>query len=457
MTNLFVNQEANNSQKQNQHLLLSLAMQQAFHVLQMPVLELSEWLRLEIEHNPLLELDLTQEKNKESLDTLTDHSTERSEHLDRATEEFEKKRKAYHESLLTYCPSLFEHLMNQVRLAFYTAEELSCAELIIGHLDSHGFLTTPLEEIVQGKDPLYLEKILSTIQTFDPPGIAACDVKNSLLLQLKLKHKQHTLAYRIIESHFEHFLNNRIPQIAKSLHVSYEQIKHAIDTDLLPLDIHPGMRFCQSYSSPVIPDIILNYTEEEWNIQINHTYLPHFRIADCYQHTLKEEQLQKEERLFVQRHLSNGKWLKKIVYRRQDTLRCIATYLIKTQNRFLRGEEKTLQPITLQEMAEALSMHESTITRAVANKHIACPQGLFLLRSFFTHGITCQNGQKVSNHTLRQLLCQMIDKEDKQEPLSDDAIASQFKKMGIPCARRTVAKYRDHLRIAPSARRRKWK
>ncbi len=457
MREISVKQETNTTTKQSQHLLLSLAMQQAFHVLQMPTLELGEWLSLEIEQNPVLELDLTQEKNKDSLDTLSEDASETSEHPDRATEEFEKKRKAYHESLLSYSRSLFEHLMNQARLIFHTHEEVQAAEWIIGHLTPQGFLTTPIEELAAGKDLQLFSQILSTIQTFDPPGIAVADVRSSLLLQLQLKHQKNTIAYQIIESHYDNLLQNRLPLIAKSLHISHEQLKETIAKEIVPLDIHPGLQFQNEYACPIIPDIILDCKEEEWTIQINHSHLPHFRIANSYLHKLKEEDLHHEERLYIRRHLANGKWLKKIVYRRQDTLKCIATFLIKTQSSFLRGEEKTLQPITLQEMAEALDMHESTITRAVSNKHIACPQGIFSLRSFFSYGVTCQNGQKVSNHTLRQLLSQIIEKEDKQEPLSDDAIAGHFKKMGIPCARRTVAKYREHLKIAPSARRRKWK
>ncbi|MBY0529800.1 MAG: RNA polymerase factor sigma-54 [Rhabdochlamydiaceae bacterium] len=451
MDTLSIKQNANISTKQSQHLLLSLAMQQAFHVLQMPVLELAEWLRLEIEQNPLLEIDHSQDKNREPLDELCQDTADYSQYLDRATEEFEKKRKAYQESLLTYPISLYEHLMVQARFTFETQEELNIAELLIGHLDKQGFLSTPLNEIAPDIDPKRVARILGVLQTFDPPGIAALDLRSSLLQQLRLKDKENTLGYTIVEKHFENLIHNRLPLIAKQLKLSIAQVQQIVSSEISPLDIHPGYPFHEEYACPLIADVHLDAREGEWFITVNHGPLPHFKVSSSY-----TKGLEQQEKVFVRRHLANGKWLKKIVHRRQDTLRCIATYLIKKQEPFLSGEQKTLHPMTIQEMADALQMHESTIARAISNKHISCPQGMFSLRSFFTHGITCQNGQKVSNHTLRQLLAQIVEKEDKIRPLSDDAIAHQFKKMGIPCARRTVAKYRQHMRIAPAARRRKW-
>jgi RNA polymerase sigma-54 factor len=448
--------------KQSQHLLLSLAMQQAFHVLQMPILALSEWLKLEIEQNPILELDSSQEEGKESLEEIcSELSQEPSEYSDQATEEYEKKRKAYQDSLLTHPISLYEHLVIQARFAFDCPQDLATAELIIGHLDQRGFLTTPLEQINPAASLVYLYSILSVIQSFDPPGIAAVNLQDSLLLQLRLKNKENTLAYRIVKERLEDLLHNRLPVICTALQIPIKTLREIVRSDITPLDLHPGYRFHDTYACPIIPDIQFDYREadlqgeqsQEWFIHINHSRLPRFSIAPCY---LKEQKLEKEELLFLQHHLTNAKWLKKIVKRRQDTLRSIATYLIKKQSSFLNGEQKTLHPMTIQEMAQELGMHESTVARAVSNKHISCPQGMFALRSFFTHSITCQNGQKVSNHTLRQLLAQMVEREDKNSPLSDAAIADQFKKMGIPCARRTVSKYRERLQIAPSSRRRTW-
>ncbi len=456
MSYLSLKQEFTTATKQSQHLLLSMAMQQAFYVLQMPVLELSEWLKQEIEQNPALELDFSQDSRKESLDDLC--SVEYAEDplfesSDPTTLELEKKRKAYQESLLTYPISLHDHLFQQARFTFEDKNDLSLAEQIIGHLDPKGFLSADLSEIGQSAR---VEQIISVLQTFDPPGICARNLQESLLIQLRHVKKENGTAFQLIQNHFEDLLANRIPQIGKKLRLSSQEIQEVIHRDIFPLNLHPGYSFQESSACCIVPDIHLEQHESNWEIRINQSPFPHFRIAPCYEKCLAEETMEKEEHQYVQRQIASGQWLKKIVRRREDTLLAITHYLIKKQSNFLSGEQKTLVPMGIQEIADEMGMHESTIARAVSNKYLSCPQGIFSLRSFFTQGLVCQNGQKVSNHTLRQLLSQMIEREDKAKPLSDEEMVKQFKKMGIPCARRTVAKYRQKLHIASAAKRRKW-
>ncbi len=450
MHNISIKQE--HQIKQSQNLLVSLAMQQAFHVLQMPALELSEWMKLEIEQNPILEIDLSGETNKESLEDLENsESSQKTYH--KGSGEFSKKKKTYEESLLCYPISLYEHLNQQARLSFSSPEDLNLAETLLSHLDERGFLSIPLEEIDSSERA---KAVLSTLQTLEPAGVAATNLRDSLLIQLRHKQKELHLSYRIVEKHYNDLMHNRLPLICKELQSSLKAIQHAIQTDIVPLDPHPGYRFIQEFAANILPDILLDYQDDQWIISINQSLIPKFQTAPIYEKRMKEHLCNAQESLFVRQHLSKGKWLTQIVKRRHDTLKKVATYLIKKQAPFLSGEQKALIPMTLKEMAEELGIHESTATRAVHGKYISCPQGMFSLKSFFTHSVTCENGQKVSNHTLRQLLGQMIVGEDKFHPLSDEDIASQFKKMGIPCARRTVAKYREHLQIAPSSRRRKW-
>ncbi|MBS0652621.1 MAG: RNA polymerase factor sigma-54 [Verrucomicrobia bacterium] len=459
MSFISIKQNPETATKQSQNLLVSMAMQQAFHVLQLPALELSEWLKQEIEQNPVLELDLSENEQKENLDDLCSLEYDCGtlyESSDPTTLELEKKRKAYQESLLVYPTSLYEHLYSQARLTFEDPSDLSLAEEIIGGLDAKGFLSAPLSETGSGQDPLRIRHVLSVLQTFDPPGVCAQNLQESLLIQLSQAKKTGSIAFLIIQDHFDDLLANKLPQIARKLGLLPEQVQKAIETDISVLSLHPGYAFENSYTSTIVPDIHLEQHEGHWEIKINQSRFPHFRISPAYEKSLMNPSLPKDEERFFHKHIASGNWLKKIVKRREDTLLAISQHLIKKQSAFLGGEQKTLVPMNIQEIAEQIGMHESTVARAISNKYLSCPQGIFSLRSFFTQGLICQNGQKVSNHTLRQLLSQMIDREDKAKPLADEEIVRQFKKMGIPCARRTVAKYRQKLRIAPAAKRRKW-
>lgn len=441
--------------KQNQQMHLSLEMQQALLVLQMPVQELAEWLTLEVEKNPTVELDLSHNPFKESLDTVC--SIEYNEEplfetSDSTVLAEEKKRKLYRESLLTYSMSLKEHLREQVRWSFTTPAERTMAEQIIDHVDDNGFLTISPYELFPEVSSETIRSILTTLQSFDPPGVFARNLQESLLIQLRQQGKIETPFFRIVDYHFEDLLANRIPRIAKNLKLSAEQIDKTVNEGIAHLNFHPGQLFCKAPSQPIIPDMTIEQKEGAWVIHIHHSALPHFYVAPiCH-----KKNWNAEEKRYIHRQLNAANWLHTIVHRRKDILLSIGYYLIETQSPFLTGEQNKLRPVTLQEMAHALELHESTVARAVAHKYLYCAQGIFPLRSFFTQGIVCPNGQHISNHTLRRLLKQMIDQEDKCSPLSDTQLVQQFEEKGIPCARRTIAKYRQKMHIASANQRRRW-
>jgi RNA polymerase sigma-54 factor len=442
-------QENQVSLKQQQQLLINLAMKQAFHVLQLPLVELSEWLKVEIEANPALEVDLAQETMKVRLDDL--QTAERGRHrTPRSTD-----NRPHPENLLTAHISLYEHLTRQIPLTIEDPEQARLAELIIGHLNDKGFLEIPLSEI----DPsIPLEQkmaALNAVQSFDPPGIAARNLQECLSLQLKLK-KGNGIALEILEHGFEDLLHNRLPRIAKKLQITIPQLAKIIETQIAPLDLYPGYQFYKSETAPLVPDLIFTSLEGKWQIQTNSSLLPRFRIASVYQQALKDLSLENEEASYLRRHLVSGRWLAKIVQRRNETLRRIGQCILKRQIDFFNGEKAGLSPMTVQETAKELGLHESTIARAISNKYAACPQGLFPLKSFFSQAVPVKNGRTISKHNLRKMLARTIEREDKLNPLSDDEIARQFQELGIPCARRTVSKYRTALKIVPAAKRKKF-
>ena len=453
MSSISLIQEGQTALKQQQQLLVNLAMKQAFHVLQLPLLELSEWLKSEIESNPILEIDITREPYKENFDAPV-----RAQHSlrSKAQEDVEKRRKEHQEHSLIASVSLFEYLMGQAPLAFDARQDLHLAELIIGHLNDKGFLDTPLQEIAPAVPLAMMEQILSTIQTFDPPGIAARNLTECLLLQLKFKQKENTLAAKIIEHHFDDLIHNLLPHISKKLHIPISQLVEIVDKEIAPLDLHPGYRFLIQPMTAIIPDLFFLFVDEKWQIEVNTSFLPHFQIAPTYANALSDPSIANEEYFYLRRQLAGGKWLKRIVQRRNQTLHAIGKFILTKQMAFFNGDKGRLVPMSIQEIAQELSVNESTIARAVVNKFVACPHGLFSLKSFFTQGMQADNGQHISKHSLRDILAKTIEKEDKLHPLSDEEIVQHFRKLGLPCARRTIAKYRTHLNIPPASKRRKW-
>ncbi|MCB1107148.1 MAG: RNA polymerase factor sigma-54 [Chlamydiia bacterium] len=401
--------------RQDQRLIMSVAMEHAFHVLQLPVGELSEWVEQEVEKNPILHL--------------TSHSIQE-----------------FNLSLIHSKPTLYEHLEQQITLHFTTNEDKEIARYLAGSLDDKGLLTLSPEEL-KGK-----EKVLHIFQRMDPLGIGARSIQEALLIQLE--ETKESLAYRIVANHFEDLLHLRLHKIRKKLGLSENQIKELIHTKLRPLTPYPGRGFQPTINPPLIPDVTITLEEELWNIDVNSSLIPTFQIHPIYLNALEGKGLSKDESETIRRYLAAGKWLTRILNRRKKTLQDIAIYLLKKEKDFLEGVSTAPTPLTMREVAEALSLSEATVTRAIANKSVATPRGILSLRSFFTQGITTEKGT-ISNKVAKDLLKTLIKQE--KVPLSDAALSKELKARGIPCARRTVAKYRKELKIGSASQRKLWK
>lgn len=428
---------------QQQRLLMTTAMQQAICVMQLPIVELSEWIKNEIENNPVLEVQLPEWHSSESAHLLKTkkHSMDR------------RQPRELLENLIAAPTSLFDHLVSQARYHFTDSNTLHLAQWIIGHLNERGFLTTSLKELGVFEREEKLEEILQVIQTFDPPGVGARSLQESLLIQLKLKNKHTTQAYQIIEENFDDLLHNRCLTISKQLAISLDELSTIVEKDIIPLDLNPGDRFLSHYAGTIVPDLFLFCVDNIWKIEINHTFLPTFYLTPSYRKALEEKRLKPEEQTYLKKHVTSGKWLRHIVEKRKITLLKIGEFILKSQSSFF--DDGTLVPLTMADAAASLSLHESTIARAVANKYIACPQGMFALKDFFCHSLKGEGGM-ISHHTLRMKLKELIAKEDKKKPFSDAEISEKLHHMKIPCARRTVAKYRRLLKIEPASRRKQW-
>jgi RNA polymerase sigma-54 factor len=435
--------------KIKQSMTATLAMQQAFLVLQMPTYELAAWLQMQIDQNPILKVPEAQGEaadqppvqeidfEKKSFNILN----EMDETFTGALFPEEGPKEKQKEGALSYTCSLFEHLMRQAQEVFSSPKDLAEAESVIGNLDARGFLGDA------PADP----KILETIQTFDPPGIGARNLQESLLIQLQLKGKADSIAYQVVRYYFNELLHNQFPEIEKKTKIPMCALQKTLHQEIGSLDFHPGHRFLSSVAPTLIPDIYVQKREEAWQIVVNDSFLPKFEIAPP-----PPELFQNEEKAFIRTHVAQGKWLLRTLRRRQETLTKIVSFLLQKQADFFNGQPHKLQPLTLHEAAQELGLHESTVARAVSDKYLSSPQGIFSLKSFFTQALHTSEGKKVSARTARDLIKKLVDSEDKQSPLSDDSIASSLEKQGIPCARRTVAKYRKNLQIPTASQRRRW-
>lgn len=480
-----LNQNLNPEQniKQTQRLMMTPQMQQAIHFLQMPVLELSTLIDAEMEQNPVLEYLQIEENEDDSEwseesvqeeqemvfdennfeilkqldDDFRDYFAESGTHNPRRTQD-EEKRKAYLESSIQDRLSLFDYLMKQAREVFQEPIEISMAEIILGYFDERGFLQGSLEEIsaLFHFDLQALEKVLDVVQTFEPHGVGARNLQESLLIQLKGYNKEHTLAYDIIKNHFDDLIHNRIPLLQKMLNTTLEDIKNAIDKDIVKLDLHPGTSYSTEVTPFITPDVKLRQDGEALIAEVNDEVIAPLKLNTKYMKMLEDPNLPPEARQFIKLKILSAKWLIKNIYQRNSTIERIADSIAKRQKSFFIQPEGKLTPLTMKTLAEELDLHESTIARAVANKYIETPRGLFPIRYFFSNTYTTDQGEDISSKTVKDVLQEIVKNEDKNKPLSDQSISRLIKLRGISCARRTVAKYRAELNIGNASQRKKF-
>lgn len=442
--------------KQVHRLILSSRMQQAIHLLQLPVMELASIVEEELTQNPLLELDEEMTTPSEECELLRefDFSPTFKGHRE------EEDLRSYLENTVSYEISLFDRLMEQARECFSDPDDLKLAECLVGNLDQDGLLSSPLEEIalLAQTSVAQLTPILREIQTFEPFGVGAQSIQEALLIQLREVKRESSLAFSIVENHFEELIHNKIPAIAKALHRSPSEIREIVLSEIAPLDPHPGGSQTSGHYPSMVhhmtPDMTIYFSENRFVIEINDDKLPPLRMNHSYLKMLDDVSIPEETRNYLKEKLSSSKWLLRNLFERHQTLYRIADELIKTQFDFFSHPGGKLTPLTMKEIAEKLELHESTIARAVANKCIDCPRGLLPLRSFFTNAYETNSGEAISSKTVKELLQEILAAEERRAPFSDEMLSLMIKEKGIVCARRTIAKYRQELGIGNVGQRR---
>jgi len=359
------------------------------------------------------------------------------------------------EKFLSSPTGLTDHLTWQLSVTICSDTVKEVAENIIGNLDENGYLTASLEEIAQqgnySQDDM--EDAVAVVQDFDPIGVGARDLRECLLLQLKAFDPQNTLAQQIVSEHLKQVQSNQLKEIARVLNRPLEVIKRALDV-IKKLDPRPGLRYNKTEARLVEPDVYFRKVDDQWQAFLNEDDMPQLRLNPTYRRLLVRDAADKDVRNYVKERFTAAIQLMKNIEQRKHTILRVCQSIIARQSGFLDHGPDSLKPMMIKEVAEEVGVHPSTVSRAVASKYAHTPQGVLELRSFFSEAVNGPEGGGMSLLTLKRLVKKMIEEEDVSKPLTDDQIAKKLDEAGIHVTRRTVAKYREDMRIPSTHQRR---
>jgi RNA polymerase sigma-54 factor len=359
------------------------------------------------------------------------------------------------EKFLSSPAGLTEHLTWQLSVTICSDAVREIAESIIGNLDENGYLTASQEELLQeGKYTQDdLEDAIAVVQDFDPIGVGARDLRECLLLQLKAFDPQNTLAQQIVSEHLKQVQANQLKEIARAVNRPLEVVKRTLDT-IKKLDPRPGLRYNKTEPRLVEPDVYFRKTEGAWQVFLNEDDMPQLRLSPTYRRLLARDAADRDVRNYVKERFTAAIQLLKNIEQRKHTILRVCQSIIARQGEFLDHGPDALKPMMIKEVAEEVGVHPSTVSRAVASKYAHTPQGVLELRSFFSESVNGPEGGGMSLLTLKRLVKKMIEEEDATKPLTDEHIAAKLEDAGIHVTRRTVAKYREDMRIPSTHQRR---
>jgi len=424
-------------------LRLTPQMRLAISLLQMPLVKLKEYVKQQVDENPLLEIE-----NKET------HPEEVEFDLNYGSNEGEKEEKQnYRESLITKTPTLNEHLLRQLCL-FVADGERKIGEVVIANIDDNGYLKSSIEEIVESTQatPAGVEKVLSLVQTFDPIGVGARDLRECLLLQIKTKGEENSLAGQIIDKYLPYLEKKRFEFIAKKLKVPVERVKEAIK-EIANLEPKPGRSFNTERAVRLIPDAILKRNNDTYEVMLNDWELPSLNLNPKYKRMLKQKDVTEDTKEYLKEKLKAAKFLINAIDKRRETIQRVTEAIIYIQKDFLDNGMQNLKPMTLSQIANLVDKHKSTVSRTVNNKYLQTPDGICELRHFLNSGLKQENGEFYSSKAIKSKIKELIINEDKENPLTDQEVVNLFKQEGVSISRRTIAKYRHQLKVLSSQSR----
>jgi RNA polymerase sigma-54 factor len=475
---------------------------QAMDLLYMPLLDLQQHLKQELLNNPFLEMG-----EEEQLEEAVEQESEKDSEEEIDWEEIllngfetggrreEYEEREYFEPVSVATRDLADHLHDQLTLLRLSARELLLGEEVIGNISDEGYLECSLEQVTRSLNDFLLEQgsewgdseadrhpyalaeaeeMLLTIQGFDPPGIAARDLRECILLQLQdcvvqefsargipdpsreelQQALDEKLCYRIARDYFEQLINHRWSEISKELSITPRDVQDAAD-EIAKLDPKPGLKYGNHGDNYITPDLVVEKVGEEYLVFLNDTNLPRLKLSKTYREIARDKKkFAGENKEFISNKLNSANWMIQAIEQRRQTMLKVMNFIVDRQRDFFEKGVQFLKPLTLREVAEVIDMHESTVSRVTNEKYVQTPRGVLPLKFFFSSGLSTTSGEEVSARGIKAQIQKLVSEENPAKPLTDQAIVNILKKEGIQIARRTVAKYRDQLGIL-SARMRK--
>ncbi len=461
---------------------------QAMDLLHMPLLDLQSHLQEALVENPFLDLVEPGDEPDDPIDDLRDSLADdardgagddpgeaEGEAAEEAAEEMdwddpllddfdaggrpeEYGDREYFAPTATAARTLWDHLHEQLNLLRLGERQLRIGEEIIGNVDRDGFLSCSLDRIVEALEGVSreeVEEMLARIQSFEPSGIAARDLRETLLLQLRDRGREGSLAHRIVDGHFDDLANRRWPELAEDFGIEPGDVQAAAD-EIAKLDPKPGLRYADASDSYVIPDLTVEKVEGRYRVSHADRSLPRLRISPVYEDVAADRaRFEGQNRAFISERLNSARWLIQAIEQRRQTMLKVMNFIVERQHDFFEKGVEHLRPLTLRDVARHIEMHESTVSRVTNGKYVQTPRGLYPLKFFFSGGYSTLGGEDLSAEGVRARIRRLVAEEDPTAPLSDHEITSRLQEAGVRIARRTVAKYRDGLGILSARLRRR--
>jgi RNA polymerase sigma-54 factor len=482
-----------------QELKVNPRLYQAMDLLYMPLLDLQQHLKQELLTNPFLELVEPEDEDDESSD-----SEETSEAQDLVEPEpaveaepektgdddvdweavlldgfetggqrEEHEQREWYEPVTVETKHLSDHLTEQLSLIDMSAREAFLADEFVGNISDDGYLACPLEEIQRGVNELLVREaeerdsdvapfsdaemlaMLKIIQDLDPRGVGARDLRECLLLQLRAAGHRDSVAYRLVEESFEELIAHRWSELSKRFGISAQDVQSAADV-IAKLDPKPGLRYSAGGDNYIIPDLVVDKIDHAYHIFLNDGNLPRLKLSRAYQEIARDKKkFDTESKDFIASKLNSAHWMIQAIEQRRQTMLKVMHYIVDRQRDFFERGVQALRPLTLREVAEAVGMHESTVSRVTNEKFVQTPRGVLPLKFFFSSGLATSDGDDVSARGIKDQIQKLVSGEDTKNPLTDQAIVEILQQTGVQIARRTVAKYRDHLGVLPARMRKR--
>jgi RNA polymerase sigma-54 factor len=465
-----------------QQLVMTPQLQQAIKLLQLSRLELAGMIEQELEENPALEESVqeitkaeareieqqTESKDEELKEVTIDEKLSQETDWESYINEYNSTGRVHTERDFQEAPNyeaftsakktLEDHLQWQLLMNSPTEEQEQIGSMIIGSLNIDGYLCATVEEIAESGpfEVSAVEEMLKTLQSFDPPGVCARDLRETLLIQIALLGINDPMLERIITGHIKNLENKNYKKIAKDLGISIDHVISAVNV-IKCMEPKPGREFSGEEPQYIIPDIYVYREGDDFKIVMNDDGLPKLRINRVYREAVaKGTKISKEAKTYLNEKMQSASWLIKSIHQRQKTIYSVMESIIKFQREFFLNGITQLKPMILRDVAEDIEMHESTISRVTTNKYAYTPQGLFELKYFFNSSISRTDGESMASASVKDKIKLIIEKEDPQNPYSDKRLTEILEQANINIARRTVAKYRETLNILPSSKRKQF-